>query len=235
MVSLELQGWWWAPEQPDNPVPGNLTFAEDNGLKLSLMGSLSKEEYPSESSPLGEPLPIILGVVSGKEATLVDATPRRRHFSIPGFNAVEYRVGTAYLGQHYGTVADLAFDKVTLNSPTWKTGWLQVPIYRRYPPSEEWPKRHEVGFVQEEPISGAIRNGSVMLGHDVNVSERASSATIQRHRLNENRACREADCEPVVPRVYPTYRRSTKSGCRQVSSYDQASRSHDEPETQTVS
>ena len=37
---FEYQGHWWAPEEPDEKLPGILRFDPEEGATLSLFGSL---------------------------------------------------------------------------------------------------------------------------------------------------------------------------------------------------
>ena len=179
MFTLELRGWWWTPDKSESPVPGTLIFTEARALNLSLMGSLSDEGYPMEGIGLGQPLPLVLGIVSGQEVTLVEAVPHRRHFSVPGFNNVEYRVGIAYLGQHYDSVADISFSKIGLRFTHLEDWMAEVKTYTRLPEPGSSLRRHEVGFEQEKPTPQPIKDGTVTLGYDAKVKEDALSAAIQ--------------------------------------------------------
>lgn len=64
-----LKGWFFLPEKPGNRVPGILTWSQEDGAVLELIGGLSSETRYEE---------IVPGVARGGQSDR-DATPRTIH------------------------------------------------------------------------------------------------------------------------------------------------------------
>jgi hypothetical protein len=70
MESITHAGFWWLPSQPENQIPGTLTFSDADGGKLELIGSfrLGDDFWPKD----GYPIILGLSTTSGKSITLQD-------------------------------------------------------------------------------------------------------------------------------------------------------------------
>ncbi len=44
--TLELQGYWWLPEKPENQLPGTLFISDSVDVKLEVHGLLGKGIVP---------------------------------------------------------------------------------------------------------------------------------------------------------------------------------------------
>lgn len=53
---LEVSGWWWLPSEPERRVPGVLTFDQEHGGQLHLIGSLRDRSHAFEASEDGQAL-----------------------------------------------------------------------------------------------------------------------------------------------------------------------------------
>ena len=53
MENIEYSRYWWLPLKEDEKIAGTLTFTNDEGIKLRLMGSFTGELESNDSIILG--------------------------------------------------------------------------------------------------------------------------------------------------------------------------------------
>ncbi len=116
MEPFSAQGIWWLPGQPERRASGSLTFANDSGVRLSLVGTLEEEGVESiEARPLEPAIQdaeLISGLtVDGKLLSLFDCTNIGRRWSVPGLTADEWQARVLFLGGHFEDVTEMAFDR----------------------------------------------------------------------------------------------------------------------------
>ena len=178
MSTMEYAGWWWIPENPDDSVPGTLKFSQEEGLRLSLQGSLGDTQVMGGDVGLGKPLPLILGLVPDLRVTLVAASPTRRQLHSPGFDTMEYRVGIAYLGEHIEITEDLKFSKLELQL-TDLGGWMaERKVYWRTPRPDDPTKRYEFGYEHQNADPEPIEHGTAAVGYRVRMQQTTLSAEL---------------------------------------------------------
>jgi hypothetical protein len=108
MENLNSPGFWWLPSNPDDKVPGILTFSNSDGISLSLMGYF--EDITDTGSSNHNNYPVILGVTQKKWVTLYEGV--FSHMSFPGYISQEYRVEKAFIGAHFTNSEEMRFHKI---------------------------------------------------------------------------------------------------------------------------
>lgn len=119
----EWTGHWWFPAEPEDRVPGVLTYDPDDGLMLRLIGGWKYQRLMQPgggSTVVGSDSdglwPIIHGMGSGKQVTLIDCLPIGRQTiitTVAGFSGrpdtQTVRANSALIGCHVETVEDAVF------------------------------------------------------------------------------------------------------------------------------
>jgi hypothetical protein len=95
MQPFESSGFWYLPTNPSDHVAGTLRYTQEEGLRLSLTGSLS--EPTGESKP--QTYPLIFGAVQGNPygdmITLARCWQTGQSISLPGFSSEEIHAGVS--------------------------------------------------------------------------------------------------------------------------------------------
>jgi hypothetical protein len=96
----EILGEFWLPETPDRKASGTLTYTEEQGIRLALIGRVVDAEAPTEPPAT---VARILGMsTQGEHLTLDNCRRRDSQISFgPGLGAETYDVGFAFNGVHY--------------------------------------------------------------------------------------------------------------------------------------
>lgn len=119
MKDLEYSGMWWFPSSQENMIAGTLTFSNQDGIRLNLIGSF-KEVTKLNSL---ETYPLILGVTNeGKLLTLCDCVESGFRMSFPGFRSQQFLATMAYIGAHFANPEEIRFHKVQVrysHLPDW--------------------------------------------------------------------------------------------------------------------
>ncbi|NEP87815.1 MAG: hypothetical protein F6K18_13865 [Okeania sp. SIO2C2] len=132
MENIEYSGYWWLPlkedekiaGKPEKKIAGTLTFTNDEGIKLRLMGSL--HNYSSRKEQFIN-VPIILGVTHEEIITLYDCSTyldiRRssRRFSIE-----ECCPKLALIGRHFTNPNEILFHKAEVQY-SYLSYWGELP------------------------------------------------------------------------------------------------------------
>ncbi|WP_088833505.1 ApeA N-terminal domain 1-containing protein [Paenibacillus tyrfis] len=103
----EYIGVWYLPDEPDKSVVGTLTFSQNEGIKLSLMGELGN--YFNKDSSEYE---TIIGIASGNHITLKKCLRTNLKISVPGIKTSEYTASYILEGVHIEDVQDENFKEV---------------------------------------------------------------------------------------------------------------------------
>lgn len=101
MRPFEATGLWWTPKQPAAKQAGTLSFSEQSGLELDLVGTLGDWKLAQETHPLifGSAYGL-LDHKSGAAVTLTDCKKRRTRASSHGFPRETYHARRAFVGDH---------------------------------------------------------------------------------------------------------------------------------------
>lgn len=105
---LDVQGFFWLPEKPDDEIPGRLAVSGSGDVSLRLQGMFG--DVPSIEH---KDYPIILGITErGKRVTLVGCYERNKSFNFPGIPVVDIYARCLLIGSHFSNDADLLFSKI---------------------------------------------------------------------------------------------------------------------------
>lgn len=135
---LQLNGLWWVPENPENQVPGIVSF-NDEGINLEVFGVLQE---PTGSNTDMDPL-IILGRAQGGSVTLHRALateyPATRFGAGDSDKPRELRRSTfsilnMFVGVHFGSEAEISFT-------SWEASFTHL---------EEWVGPERIPFKSDE-------------------------------------------------------------------------------------
>ncbi len=117
MKEITYWGLWWLPEKSETKIAGILTFSNQNGIELDLIGALPDSQFISEgfftASDFHRDFSIILGVSrEGKHITLYDC--RSIHQQIGKFRSQRFRANILFIGAHFENVNKLKFNKISV-------------------------------------------------------------------------------------------------------------------------
>jgi hypothetical protein len=122
MEPFECSGVWWLAEEPSARVAGVLRFSPEDGLVLSLVGTLGGGGGAVGDKSYG----IILGSVYdsrwGQYVTLSDCLQVRFEVTFAGLSAEDYRAERAFFGRHLTRPEDFLFSQCYL-STSGLSGW----------------------------------------------------------------------------------------------------------------
>lgn len=102
MESFEYPGFWWVSGASQHKVAGIISFSQDNGISLELIGKL---EFVSNRD-------IILGTTHKGIFSLLDCTPPVNTSSLQGLNTQCYRARIAFLDHHFSNLDEVKFSKL---------------------------------------------------------------------------------------------------------------------------
>ncbi len=117
----ESSGFWWLPRGPENKVAGSLSFSDEDGIRLTLIGSFGDIEGLNRF----EREPLILGIVKGKLLTLHDCAGAGHSITMPGFVSSSYLIGIVYSGVHFENEEEMIFNRLRVQFD-YLADWTQI-------------------------------------------------------------------------------------------------------------
>ena len=103
-----FKGNWWLPSNPDEQVSGSLTFSQDDGAILELVGVFGTERSQKIEQPK-----IILGFTQeGKIITLQDCAYTSVTYPLIGLGGARYRVKFVFENVHFSSEDDIKFNQL---------------------------------------------------------------------------------------------------------------------------
>lgn len=128
--SLQRDGQFWLPEDPDRSCFGQVLFEPDTGIELKLFGSLRPmpESFNNADIPNG----LLHGRLENGVPISLFGSFRKSHRMTfgPGFPRETYRVNLAAIGVHVGSLKDKRFDSASFSAAGLE-GWLERDWYPR--------------------------------------------------------------------------------------------------------
>ncbi len=113
---LEFIGFWWLPDDPDKQLPGTLTFSQEEGAVLELVGVFGTKETKRVVQPTVVQPTIILGVnQKGKAVTLYGCQNKSWIYPLVGLGGAKYRADFVYEGVHFEKEDDIKFNQLCGN------------------------------------------------------------------------------------------------------------------------
>lgn len=132
--SFSHEGFWWLPDNPDERVSGTLSFSQEDGPSLELLGVFGG--FLAFNKEMDERITIHGLTKKGKKVTLLDAFVTNRQMNMPGIMNEKYRPHLVCIGHHMAEKNDAIFDKSFfrferleewLGSQPFKQDWLFDP------------------------------------------------------------------------------------------------------------
>ena len=118
---FELKGYWWLPNLEDNQLPGTLTYSQEDGAILELVGVFDSKKL--EPAPQ---LPIILGITQqGKPITLHKCIINNWSYPLVGLGGGKYRAHFVFEGVHFESEEKIKFNQIR-GSYTDLDAWVDI-------------------------------------------------------------------------------------------------------------
>lgn len=118
---FELKGYWWLPGLEDNELPGTLSYSQEDGAFLELVGVFESKKI----EPVPH-LPIILGVTQqGKLITLYNCIINNWSYPLVGLGGGKYRAHFVFEGVHFEAEEKIKFNQLC-GSYTDLDAWVDI-------------------------------------------------------------------------------------------------------------
>lgn len=105
---IVFKGNWWLPSNPKEQLSGSLTFSQDDGAILELVGVFRTDKSPKIEQPK-----IILGFTQeGKIITLHDCSYTSVAFPLIGLGGARYRIKFVFENVHFNSEEDIRFNQL---------------------------------------------------------------------------------------------------------------------------
>lgn len=107
IANFQHKGLWFLPSDTTTKVAGTIKFEAKKGLTLDLIGSFPRSGKTKE---------LIWGVLEdGKYVTLFNNFENYRSFNLPGLEIAKYTSNFLFVGAHFTSKRDIAFNKVSVH------------------------------------------------------------------------------------------------------------------------
>ena len=172
MENLECSGDWWLPHNEEKKVAGKLTFSNQDGVCLNLLGLLEEKK----SDDLSKSYPIILGVTTDcKMITLCNC--RKRGDSISGrvksdepekswwvYTTAKYSATLILIGAHFTHPNEVQFHKVRVQY-TYLPDWVRRDGFKE---KERASRRdtYELTYQHPPPVEAVTPKGTISVQYD---------------------------------------------------------------------
>ena len=118
---FELKGYWWLPDSEDGKLPGTLTYSQEDGAFLELVGVFDSKKL----EPVPQ-LPIILGITQqGKPITLYKCIINNWTYPLVGLGGGKYRAHFVFEGVHFEAEEKIRFNQLC-GSYTDLDAWVDI-------------------------------------------------------------------------------------------------------------
>ncbi|MCX6821998.1 MAG: hypothetical protein NTW30_04440 [Candidatus Aenigmarchaeota archaeon] len=104
----EYQGMWWLPEKPENKFVGALTFPQNEGAELRIIGCFDKHN-------LLEPIIILGETTDGKKISLINCIQTDLRTSHPGGETSVFEIDFIFIGVHFLKIEDVKFKSLSVH------------------------------------------------------------------------------------------------------------------------
>jgi hypothetical protein len=105
---IEIKGYWWLPDAIQNKLPGTLTFSQEDGAFLEIIGVFGTERTTRIEKPI-----IILGITQqGKPITLYKCFYNQWTYPLIGLGGGKYRVYTIFEGVQFDSEDKIKFHQL---------------------------------------------------------------------------------------------------------------------------
>jgi ApeA-like protein/HEPN superfamily Apea-like protein len=163
MDDVEYSGLWWLPSNPQNKVAGTLTFSNQDGIELKLIGALEDLEgvISLSDNNLHQRHPVIWGLTNGgKSITLSGCLAAGFRMGLPGFVSRDYWIHLCFLSAHLNE-DELQFKRLAVEYSRlvdWvRTSGLTMSWY------ENEPNKRQFNYTLPEEIKATTTKGTVSI------------------------------------------------------------------------
>jgi len=116
---IDLKGYWWLPNLEENKLLGTLTYSQEGGASLELVGVFGKNETPQVDQPI-----IIHGATQqGKPITLYKCF--NTHYPLTGVGESKYHVHVIFEGVQFDSEEKIKFNEI-YGSYTDLDAWVDI-------------------------------------------------------------------------------------------------------------
>jgi hypothetical protein len=167
MEELDLSGWWWLPDNEDKKVPGVMTFSDDEGIRLKLIGSFKDPTQLGSGDQ--DQYPLILGLTGeGNLVTLFEAMPLHTSFTFPALTTrQEFWARVGCTGARFLQPEQARFHKATLEY-TYLADWVgRSGFHPEYDTEGGILSKYSLTYTFPEEVKAAIANGEVCITYAV--------------------------------------------------------------------
>jgi hypothetical protein len=182
MEPFECSGVWWVAGESSDRVAGVLRFSHEEGLVLSLLGTLSGREESVGAKSQAIILGMVLDCPLGQTVTLTECVQTSYRMISAGLSSEGYRAERAYFGRHLTNPEDFLFSKCQVQT-SGLSGWaahltgFQVEHVGKV--SEGGAQLH-LKYVPPKPLKAEISAGELTL-----VVAAGSQATLRERSFKE--------------------------------------------------
>jgi hypothetical protein len=167
MQSIDSSGFWHLPDASDHPVAGKLHYSVQDGITLSLLGTLRELAHGLEHITY----PTIHGIIAdspypGKLITLVNCFRKGATFTIPGFETEEIRANRAYIGTDHLLDEDQARFASVRARYAYLAEWSGLTGFRNFEPQHPTPQAVLVRYESPPPVELRIGERNARLEVD---------------------------------------------------------------------
>jgi len=134
--NFQYKGYWWLPDDADNPAPGILSY-DDDATTLDLFGAFKPRSFMDLGTVRqADQMPIILGTLeNGQPCTLYKNIVTGTKMQLTGATSSKYTLRHLFIGKHFPTAADIRFSALRM-SFTDLEAWMadspfRPPDYKR--------------------------------------------------------------------------------------------------------
>lgn len=151
---IEIKGSWWLPDNPDTELSGTLTYSQDEGAVLELVGVFGTKSTKRIQQP-----PVILGVQqNGRPITLYRCHVRHLSYPCPGIGQAIYYAHFVFDGVHFATEEDIKFNELQ-GSYTDLDAWVNIFGFDLDHNFEDGKYEAEIKYTKPESRVFNIRDG----------------------------------------------------------------------------
>lgn len=109
--AFEYKGYWWLPDAEGNKLPGTLSFSQEDGAHLEIVGVFGTEQNKRIEEPT-----IILGMIQqGKPITLFKCLYSNWTYPLVGLGGARYRAHVIFEGVNFDSEEKIKFHQVCGN------------------------------------------------------------------------------------------------------------------------
>jgi hypothetical protein len=126
---FEYKGFWWLPEQPENKVPGSLSYKCGDIMTLELLGSLQNTTLRGSHEGSSNP-DTILGIAEGKRLCTLNGIlhTKSRFNKSSGIFRSTYIIERLLEGKHFSSSADIKFSSISINYTSLEEWITHIPF-----------------------------------------------------------------------------------------------------------